>query len=55
MHESATSIRTDLLEVIPYTYISITNILLAGLWVAVIIAIFAAMRKIRTAMRYKTN
>jgi glycosyltransferase involved in cell wall biosynthesis len=50
MHESAKSIRTDLLEVIPYTYISITNIVLAGLWVGVVIAIFAAMRKIRTTL-----
>ncbi len=54
MHESATSIRKDLLEVIPYTYISITNILLASSWVAIIIAIFAVMRKIRTSMQYKT-
>jgi hypothetical protein len=50
MHESAKSIRTDLLEVIPYTYISITNIVLAGLWVGVVIAIFAVMRKIRTTL-----
>jgi hypothetical protein len=48
MHESARSIRTDLLEVIPYTYISLTNIVLAVLWVAIIIAIFAVMRKVRT-------
>ncbi|HYY40026.1 MAG TPA: glycosyl transferase, partial [Nitrososphaera sp.] len=51
MHESARSIRTDLLEVIPYTYISLTNIVLAGLWVAIIIAIFAVMRKVRTRVK----
>jgi cellulose synthase/poly-beta-1,6-N-acetylglucosamine synthase-like glycosyltransferase len=54
MHVSAGSIRTDLLEVIPYTYISLTNIVLAGLWVSIIIAIFAAMRKVRRTVQYKT-
>jgi hypothetical protein len=54
MHVSAESIRTDLLEVIPYTYISLTNIVLAGLWVSIIIAIFAAMRKVRRTFQYKT-
>jgi cellulose synthase/poly-beta-1,6-N-acetylglucosamine synthase-like glycosyltransferase len=54
MHASAGAIRTNLLEIIPYTYISLTNIVLAGLWVAVIIAIFAAMRKVRTTVQYKT-
>lgn len=54
MHLSTESIRTDLLEVIPYTYISLTNVILAGLWVAIIIAIFAAMRKIRKIVQYKT-
>jgi cellulose synthase/poly-beta-1,6-N-acetylglucosamine synthase-like glycosyltransferase len=54
MHASAEAIRTNLLEIIPYTYISLTNIVLAGLWVAVIIAIFAATRKVRTTVQYKT-
>jgi cellulose synthase/poly-beta-1,6-N-acetylglucosamine synthase-like glycosyltransferase len=48
MHVSAASIRTNILEVIPYTYITLGNIVLTGLWVAVIIVIFAAMRKIKT-------
>ena len=46
MHSSAGSIRTNLLDIIPYTYISLSNIVLAGLWVAAIIIIFAALRKI---------
>jgi cellulose synthase/poly-beta-1,6-N-acetylglucosamine synthase-like glycosyltransferase len=54
MHVSAESIRTDLLEVIPYTYISLTNIMLAGLWVSIIIGIFAAMRKARRTVQYRT-
>jgi hypothetical protein len=54
MHASVGAIRTNLLEIIPYTYISLTNITLAGLWVAIIIAIFAAMRMVRTTVQYKT-
>jgi hypothetical protein len=59
MHVSVGSIRTNLLEVIPYTYITLSNIVLAGLWVAAIIAIFAALRKIKTkttttTIQYKT-
>ena len=55
MHVSAGSIRTNILEVIPYTYITISNIVLAGLWVAAIIVIFAALRKIKTTtIQYNT-
>src|SRR5215210_2322206 len=56
MHLSAESIRTNILEVIPYTYITLSNIALTGLWVAAIIVIFAAMRKIKTTttIQYKT-
>lgn len=48
MHMSAGSIRTNILEVIPYTYITLSNIMLAVLWVAAIIAIFAVLRKVKT-------
>jgi cellulose synthase/poly-beta-1,6-N-acetylglucosamine synthase-like glycosyltransferase len=48
MHMSAGAIRTNLLELIPYTYITLSNIVLAGLWVITIIAIFAVLRKIKT-------
>jgi cellulose synthase/poly-beta-1,6-N-acetylglucosamine synthase-like glycosyltransferase len=48
MHMSAGAIRTNLLELIPYTYITLSNIILAGLWVTAIIAIFAVLRKIKT-------
>jgi hypothetical protein len=56
MHLSAESIRTNILEVIPYTYITLSNIALTGLWIAAIIIIFAAMRKIKTTttIQYKT-
>ncbi|MEM3094495.1 MAG: glycosyltransferase family 2 protein, partial [Nitrososphaera sp.] len=48
MHKSAESINLGLMEAIPYMYISISNLVMAGLWVAAIIAIFAAMRRART-------
>jgi hypothetical protein len=57
MHMSAGSIRTNLLELIPYTYITLSNIVLAALWIAAIIAIFAALKKIKTkttTIQYKT-
>jgi hypothetical protein len=57
MHLSAGTIRTNLLEVIPYTYITLSNIILAGLWVTAIIVIFAALRKIKpttATIQYKT-
>ena len=57
MHMSAGVIRTNLLEIIPYTYISLSNIILAGLWVTAVIVIFATLRKIKTKtaiIQYKT-
>jgi hypothetical protein len=57
MHMSAGTIRTNLLDVIPYTYITLSNIILAGVWVTVIIAIFAVLRKVKTTtatIPYKT-
>ena len=49
LHMSAGYIRTNLLEIIPYTYVTLGNIVLAALWVATIIAIFALLKKIRNA------
>ena len=49
LHLSAGSIRTNLLEIIPYTYITLGNIVLAASWVAAIMAIFAILKKPRTA------
>jgi cellulose synthase/poly-beta-1,6-N-acetylglucosamine synthase-like glycosyltransferase len=53
MHESANVIKLSLLEAVPYMYISLTNIVAAGLWVAAVIAIFAAMRKARARVQVK--
>ena len=49
LHLSAGSIRTNLLEIIPYTYITQGNIVLAASWVAAIMAIFTLLKKTRTA------
>ena len=57
LHLSAGSIRTNLLEIIPYTYITLGNIVLAASWVAAIMAIFALLKKTRsakTAIPYRT-
>ncbi len=56
LHESAIRIEFHLLEAIPYMYVSATNIVLSALWVSVIIAIFAVIRKAnRARMQYKTT
>ncbi|MDQ3836747.1 MAG: glycosyl transferase, partial [Thermoproteota archaeon] len=47
IHSSVGTIRTNLLDIIPYTYVSMSNIVLAGLWVTAIIAIFAVLRRLR--------
>jgi cellulose synthase/poly-beta-1,6-N-acetylglucosamine synthase-like glycosyltransferase len=53
MHESANVIKLSLLEAIPYMYISLANLAAAGLWVAVVIAIFAGMRRARSRVEIK--
>jgi hypothetical protein len=55
MHQSASVIKLSLLEAIPYMYISLTNLVAAGLWVAAVIAIFAAMRRARTRVQVKVE
>jgi len=54
MHQSADVIKLSLLEAVPYMYISLNNVIMAGVWVGAIIAIFAAMRKARARVEYKT-
>jgi cellulose synthase/poly-beta-1,6-N-acetylglucosamine synthase-like glycosyltransferase len=54
MHKSARALSLNLMEAVPYMYISVTNIVVAGLWVAAVIAIFAAMRKARARVQLKT-
>lgn len=51
MHESLYVIKLSLMEAVPYMYISLTNLVAAGLWVAAVIAIFAGMRKARSRVQ----
>jgi hypothetical protein len=53
MHESSRVIKLSLLEAVPYMYISFTNLIAAGLWVAAVISIFAAMRRARARLQVK--
>jgi cellulose synthase/poly-beta-1,6-N-acetylglucosamine synthase-like glycosyltransferase len=55
LHESASAIEVNLMEALPYMYVSFENLVLAGVWVTAIIAVFAAMRKVnaRTKARYQ--
>ncbi|HZC88605.1 MAG TPA: cellulose synthase family protein [Nitrososphaera sp.] len=45
MHRIADGMESNLVEALPYMYISQTNILLGTLWVTAIIAVFTIMRK----------
>lgn len=45
MHSTLDEIQTNLIEALPYMYVSFTNILLSSVWVAIILLIFAAMRR----------
>ncbi len=51
LHDSADGIETNLLEALPYMYLSYGNMMLSGIWVAVIISLFAAMRKANNRIR----
>jgi hypothetical protein len=54
MNKSARAVSLNLMEAIPFMYISVTNIVVAGLWVAAVIVIFGAMRKARARVQLKT-
>lgn len=55
MHNAADGIEANLLEALPYMYISFSNIILSIVWVTSIIAVFALMRKAnsRNQARYE--
>jgi type II secretory pathway pseudopilin PulG len=56
LHSSIKIIESNLQEAIPYIYASITNILLSVVWIAVIMLIFAAMRRGRSKFKeYETT
>lgn len=55
LHGSIKIIESNLEEATPYVYISFMNIVLGGLWVGVIMLIFAALRRGRAKLRYETT
>jgi len=55
LHGSIKIIESNLEESTPYVYVSLTNMILAGLWVGVIMLIFAAMRRGRAKLEYETT
>ena len=57
IHASLETMQEDLLDATPYLYVSFTNIMLSAVWIAVILAIFAIMRRGRAKFReeYETK
>lgn len=51
MHASLEDIQEDLVEATPYLYVSFTNIMLSAVWIAIILALFAIMRRGRAKFR----
>ena len=50
IHSQATTITFNLLDATPYMYVSISNMLFGVVWVAVIIGIFALLKKKKQAL-----
>lgn len=51
IHASLKTIQEDLVEATPYLYVSFTNIMLSAVWIAVILALFAIMRRGRAKFK----
>jgi hypothetical protein len=51
MHASIEDIEKHLIDATPYLYVSFTNIMLSAVWIAVILALFAIMRRGRAKFR----
>lgn len=51
MHMSVDAIQENLIEAMPYIYVSTTNIAMSAVWIAVILGIFAVMRRGRSQYR----
>ena len=48
MHAASLALQENLHEAVPYIYVSPINIAMGSAWVAVIMAVFAAMRHAKT-------
>lgn len=53
LHSSIKIIESNLDEATPYIYVSSTNILLGGLWIGVIMSLFAVMRRSKSKLGYE--
>jgi hypothetical protein len=51
MHLSLKAIQEDLIEAMPYLYVSFTNIMFSMIWIAIILGLFAIMRRGRAKFR----
>jgi len=55
LHGSIKIIESNLEEATPYIYVSFTNILLGGLWIGIIMLIFASLRRGRSKLEYEAT
>jgi hypothetical protein len=51
IHLSLKAMQEDLVDATPYLYVSFTNIMLSAVWIAVILALFAIMRRGRAKFK----
>ncbi|MEW6603359.1 MAG: hypothetical protein AB1351_01570 [Thermoproteota archaeon] len=51
MHATLKTIQEDLIEATPFLYVSVNNIMFSAVWIAVILALFAIMRRGRARYR----
>ena len=51
MHATLKAIQEDLIEATPFLYVSVNNIMFSAVWIAVILALFAIMRRGRAKFR----
>jgi hypothetical protein len=51
MHASIQDIENQLVDATPYLYVSFTNIMLSAVWIAIILAVLAIMRRGRAKFR----
>jgi hypothetical protein len=51
IHVSLGIIQQDMMDAMPYLYVSFTNIMLSAVWIAIILALFAIIRRGRARFR----
>jgi hypothetical protein len=51
MHVSLDAIQENIIEALPYMYVSTTNMVMSVVWIAVILGLFAVMKRGRAKYR----